>query len=52
MSASVTVTKLNWRGETVYSWEGEAVVRAPGYVKLRAVWTGPGTVRVAEDKGH
>jgi predicted RNA-binding protein associated with RNAse of E/G family len=49
MSASVTVTKLNWRGETVYSWEGEAVTRAPGYVTLRAVWKGPGTVRVAAD---
>ena len=49
MSASVTVTKLSWRGETVYSWEGEAVARAPGCVTLRAVWKGPGTVRVAED---
>jgi predicted RNA-binding protein associated with RNAse of E/G family len=49
MSASVTVTKLSWRGETVYSWEGEAVARGPGYVTLRAVWQGPGTVRVAED---
>jgi predicted RNA-binding protein associated with RNAse of E/G family len=49
MSASVTVTKLSWRGETVYSWGGEAVARGPGYVTLRAVWKGPGTVRVAED---
>ena len=49
MSAPVTVTKLNWRGETVYSWEGEAVARAAGYVTLRAVWKGPGTVRVATD---
>jgi predicted RNA-binding protein associated with RNAse of E/G family len=49
MSASVTVTKLNWRGETVYSWGGEEVARGPGYVTLRAVWKGPGTVRVAED---
>jgi hypothetical protein len=49
MSASVTVTKLNWRGETIYSWQGEVVARAPGYVQLRATWQGPGTVRVAEE---
>lgn len=48
MSASVTVTKLNWRGERVYSWQGEVVARTPGYVVLRAEWRGPGTVKVAE----
>ncbi len=46
----VTVTKLNWRGEVVYSWQGE--VWASGCdgasVVLRAVWNGPGAARIAE----
>jgi len=44
----VTVTKQNWRGETVYSWQGEAYAREEEHVVLRAVWSGPGTVRVAD----
>ncbi len=49
MSAPLTVTKLNWRGERVYSWQGDVVERAGGHVTLHARWSGPGTVRVAED---
>ncbi len=48
MSADVTVTKLNWRGETVYAWSGQVTARAPDHIALRAVWHGPGTVRVTE----
>ena len=47
MSARVTVTKLDWRGERVYAWHGAMVAREGGHVTLRAVWAGPGTVRVA-----
>lgn len=47
MSDSVTVTKLNWRGEKVYAWDGEVAAREGGHVMLRAVWRGPGTVAVA-----
>lgn len=49
MTAAITVTKLNWRGEKVYAWQGEVVAREPGHVELRAVWKGPGTVRVAAE---
>ena len=48
MMETVTVTKLNWRGEPVYSWQGEVHAREGGHVVLRAVWRGPGTARVAE----
>jgi len=44
-----TVTKLNWRGEEVYSWRGEIHAREPGHVTLRAVWNGPGTARVTDE---
>ncbi len=44
----VTVTKLNWRGEPVYSWQGEVHAREAGHLVLRAVWRGPGTARVAD----
>jgi len=45
---TVTVTKLNWRGEPVYSWQGEVHAREDGHIVLRAVWRGPGTARVAD----
>lgn len=48
MSVPITVTKLSWRGEKVYVWQGEVAAREPGHVELRAIWAGPGTVRVAE----
>ena len=47
MGAAITVTKLNWRGEKVYAWQGKLVSRAPGELLLRAVWRGPGAVDVA-----
>lgn len=47
MSATVMVTKLNWRGEKVYAWDGEVAAREAGHIILRAVWRGPGTVSVA-----
>jgi protein associated with RNAse G/E len=49
MSADVIVTKLNWRGEPVYSWTGTVISREPDKILLRAVWTGPGTVEVTPD---
>jgi len=49
MSSTMTVTKLNWRGEKVYSWQGNVFLREPDHVVLRAVWHGPGTVHVADD---
>lgn len=49
MSGLITVTKLNWRGQKVYTWQGKATAREPGHVLLRATWTGPGVVRVADD---
>lgn len=49
MSGAVTVTKLNWRGEKVYSWRGDIAAREPGHVALRAEWRGPGTIRVADE---
>ena len=49
MSGAITVTKLNWRGERVYSWQGDVVVREPGHVVLRALWSGPGTVQVGDE---
>ncbi len=47
----VTVTKLNWRGEKVYSWQGEvwASGRDGASVALRAVWAGPGTARISDE---
>jgi len=42
----ITVTKLDWRGEVVYSWQGEVLVRESTYVLIRAVWSGPGTVEI------
>lgn len=45
----VTVTKLNWRGEAVYSWQGEVQARESNYVLIRAVWRGPGTVDIGHD---
>lgn len=48
MAAPVTVTKLNWRGEMVYAWQGAVTAREGGHVTLRAEWKGPGTVHVAE----
>jgi len=47
LTETVTVTKLNWRGEPVYSWQGEVNAREGGHIVLRAVWRGPGTARVA-----
>lgn len=49
MSGLVTVTKLNWRGQKVYAWQGQVTAREPGHVLLRATWAGPGVVRVADD---
>lgn len=49
MTECVTVTKLNWRGERVYAWHGVVVAREDKHVTLRAVWNGPGTVRVAAE---
>ncbi|HZS88992.1 MAG TPA: DUF402 domain-containing protein [Chloroflexota bacterium] len=49
MSATVTVHKRNWRGEAVYSWQGEVTCSENGHLVLRAVWKGPGTVRVSEE---
>ncbi len=51
-TGTVTVTKLNWRGEAVYSWQGEVYARDASdgeHVVLRAVWRGTGTVRVTDD---
>jgi len=48
LAETVTVTKLNWRGEPVYSWQGEVHAREGGHIVLRAVWRGPGTARVAD----
>lgn len=45
---AVTVTKRDWRGQVVYSWQGDVHAREGGHVVLRAVWNGPGTVRVAD----
>ncbi len=42
----VTVTKLNWRGEIVYSWQGDVQAHKSNYVLIRAVWRGPGTVEL------
>ncbi len=44
----MTVTKLDWRGEPVYSWQGEVHARVGGHIVLRAVWRGPGTARVGD----
>jgi predicted RNA-binding protein associated with RNAse of E/G family len=49
MSATVTVHKRNWRGEAVYSWQGEVASSENGHLVLRAVWKGPGTVRVSDE---
>jgi len=46
---AITVTKRDWRGQVVYSWQGEARARGGGHVVLRAVWNGPGTARVADE---
>jgi hypothetical protein len=48
MTETVIVTKLDWRGEPVYSWQGEVHEREGGHIVLRAVWRGPGTARVAD----
>jgi predicted RNA-binding protein associated with RNAse of E/G family len=49
MSTAITVHKRNWRGEKVYSWQGEVTSSEDGHVVLRAVWKGPGTVRVSDE---
>ncbi len=48
IAKAMTVVKLNWRGEPVYSWQGEVYAHEAGHVMLRAVWRGPGTAHVAE----
>lgn len=46
-AGTITITKLNWRGERVYAWHGDVVSRTDDEVLLRAVWRGPGVVQVA-----
>ncbi len=48
LTETVTVTKLNWRGEPVYSWQGDVHAREGEHIVLRAVWRGPGTACVAD----
>jgi len=46
-AGTITIAKLNWRGERVYAWHGDVVSRTDDEVLLRAVWRGPGSVQVA-----
>jgi Protein of unknown function (DUF402) len=45
---SVTVRKLNWRGEFTYAWRGELLERSPEFLLLLAIWRGPGEPVVGE----